>query len=183
MEEYLTKIEQQVHEAMTELLQSAQLPKGSLFVLGCSSSEVVGGVIGKKSNLEVAQVIVKTILNQCKLFDVELCVQGCEHINRSLVIEREVAERLKYEVVSVIPALHAGGACSVVAYESMRDPVVVEHVVARAGLDIGDTSIGMHVKHVQIPKRLKVKEIGSAHVTALTSRPKLIGGPRAVYEK
>lgn len=183
MEEYLTKIEQQVHEAMTELLQSAQLPKGSLFVLGCSSSEVVGGVIGKNSNLEVAQVIVKTILNQCKLYGVELCVQGCEHINRSLVIEREVAERLQYEMVSVIPALHAGGACSVVAYESMYDPVVVEHVMAKAGLDIGDTSIGMHVKHVQIPKRLKVKEIGFAHVTALTSRPKLIGGPRAVYEK
>lgn len=88
MEEYLINIEHQVNEAMTELLQSAQLPKGSLFVLGCSSSEVVGGVIGKNSNLEVAQVIVKTILNQCKLFDVELCVQGCEHINRSLVIER-----------------------------------------------------------------------------------------------
>lgn len=183
MNKDLIKIEQQVKEAITELLQSAQLPKGSLFVLGCSSSEVVGGVIGKNSNLEVAQVIVKTILEQCQKHNVELCVQGCEHINRSLVIEREVAERFNYEIVSVIPALHAGGACSVVAYESMRDPVVVEHVVAKAGLDIGDTSIGMHVKHVQIPKRLNVKEIGAAHVTALTSRPKLVGGPRAVYEK
>ena len=108
-------------------------------------------------------------------------MQGCEHINRSLVIEREAAEKYNLEIVTVKPALHAGGACAVAAYERAIDPVMAEHVVAKAGMDIGDTFIGQHIKHVQIPVRLDINQIGGAHVTFVRSRPKLIGGPRAVY--
>ena len=97
------------------------------------------------------------------------------------MIEREAAEKYNFEIVTVKPALHAGGACSVAAYARAEDPVMVEHVVAKAGMDIGDTFIGQHIKHVQIPVRLDIKEIGGAHVTFVRSRPKLIGGPRAEY--
>ena len=108
-------------------------------------------------------------------------MQGCEHINRALVIEQAAAEKYGFEIVTVKPALHAGGACSVAAYERFDDPVMVEHVVAKAGIDIGDTFIGQHIKHVQIPVRVGITEIGGAHVTCVRSRPKLIGGPRAQY--
>lgn len=108
-------------------------------------------------------------------------MQGCEHINRSLVVEREAAERYDLEIVTVKPALHAGGACAVAAYDRAEDPVMVEHITAKAGMDIGDTFIGQHIKHVQIPVRLDIDQIGAAHATFVRSRPKLIGGPRAIY--
>jgi len=108
-------------------------------------------------------------------------VQGCEHLNRALVVERRIAEKKNWEIVSVLPSLHAGGACSVAAFKYFEDPVEVESVIGQAGIDIGDTSIGMHIKHVQVPVRPTKKELGHAHVTALRSRPKYIGGPRAAY--
>ena len=111
-----------------------------------------------------------------------MAVQGCEHINRSVVVERKVAEEKGFEIVAVVPAPHAGGACSVAAFDQFNEPVEVEHIVAQAGIDIGDTSIGMHVKFVQVPVRPSIKELGAAHVTALRSRPKYVGGPRATYE-
>ena len=111
-----------------------------------------------------------------------LAVQACEHLNRALLIEEELAEKKDWEIVSVIPQLHAGGSGQVAAYQLFKSPVEVEHIVANAGLDIGDTSIGMHVKHVQIPVRPILRELGGAHVTALKSRPKLIGGERARYK-
>jgi len=111
-----------------------------------------------------------------------LAVQGCEHINRSLVVERQVAIDKNLEIVSVVPALHAGGAASIAAFKQFTDPVEVEHVVAQAGIDFGDTFIGMHVKFVQVPVRPSITELGSAHVTALRSRPKYVGGPRANYD-
>jgi uncharacterized protein (TIGR01440 family) len=178
----LEEIREQTRAALSELLEKAQLKKGDIFVLGGSSSEIVGGVIGKNSNEDVGKAVVEEILKILNEKGIFLAVQGCEHINRALVIEREAAEKNNFEIVSVVPALHAGGAMSMAAYAMMKDPVMIEHVVAKAGLDIGDTSIGMHVKFVQVPVRLKVKEIGKAHVTALRSRPKLIGGKRAVYE-
>ena len=109
-------------------------------------------------------------------------MQGCEHLNRALVVERAVARDAQWEIVEVLPSLTAGGACSVAAFKYFDDPVEVEHIVAQAGIDIGDTAIGMHVKHVQVPVRPTKKELGSAHVTALKSRPKYIGGPRAQYQ-
>lgn len=171
----------QLTEIVNDVLAEAHLKKGDLFVLGCSTSEVVGGHIGKNSSAEVGQWIIRTLKELLDPKEIALAVQGCEHLNRALVVERTVAEAKKFEIVSVIPALHAGGACSVAAFEQFNDPVEVEHVIGQSGIDIGDTSIGMHIKHVQVPVRPRLKTLGQAHVTALRSRPKYIGGSRANY--
>lgn len=179
----LENLEKDLTQMIQEVLSAAKLRPGDLFVLGCSTSEVVGGHIGKDSDPQVGQRIVKTILSQLKPLGVNLAVQGCEHINRSCVVERKVAEEKGFEIVSVVPAIHAGGSCSIAAFDQFDDPVEVEHIVAQAGIDIGDTSIGMHVKFVQVPVRPTKKELGSAHVTALRTRPKYVGGPRAQYQR
>lgn len=176
------QLKKQLTEMVNDVLTEAHLKAGDLFVLGCSTSEVVGGHIGKNSSAEVGQWIIQTLKEILDPLNISLAVQGCEHLNRALVVERAVAENKQFEIVSVKPALHAGGACSVAAFEHFSDPVEVEHVVAQAGIDIGDTAIGMHVKHVQVPVRPRNNTLGAAHVTALRSRPKFIGGPRAVYE-
>lgn len=168
---------------MEEVLALSQIQPGQLFVLGLSSSEVIGGHIGKQSSLEVGQAIVKTILEIVAEHGVFLAVQGCEHVNRALVVERAVALAKGLEIVNVLPSLHAGGSGQLAAFEYMVDPVEVEFVTAYAGLDIGDTAIGMHIKHVQVPLRPTLRQIGQAHVTALASRPKLIGGSRALYQE
>ncbi|MDO5649410.1 MAG: TIGR01440 family protein [Gallicola sp.] len=177
----MENIRVQVIEAVHELLEEAELREHDILVLGASSSEVLGSKIGKNSSQEVGETIVSAILPILKEKGIYLAVQGCEHINRSLVVERSCARRYHLEEVTVIPQLHAGGACAVAAYEHAEDPVMVEHICAYAGLDIGDTSIGMHIRYVQIPVRLKIKEIGKAHVTAMKWRPKLVGGERAKY--
>lgn len=176
-----SSVSQTAAQAARELLEAATWEPGDLIVLGCSSSEIIGGRIGKSSSAEVGEAVIAGLLPVTREAGLFLAVQGCEHINRSLVVEREYAKRRELEVVTVVPALNAGGATSVAAYAAADDPVIVEHVVARAGLDIGDTEIGMHVKYVQIPLRLPTTMIGSARVTALSSRPKLIGGERAAY--
>ena len=177
----LAKIGAETRQIVLDVLDKAALVEGDIFVLGLSSSEVVGGHIGQNSSLEVGQVIVKTILDILEEKGIFLAVQGCEHLNRALVVERALANKKDLEVVNVLPTLHAGGSGQLAAFQYMKNPVEVEFIVARAGLDIGDTSIGMHVKHVQIPIRPILKELGAAHVTALASRPKLIGGARAAY--
>lgn len=177
----LAKIGAETRQIVLDVLDKAALVEGDIFVLGLSSSEVVGGHIGQNSSLEVGQVIVKTILDILEEKGIFLAVQGCEHLNRALVVERALADKKDLEVVNVLPTLHAGGSGQLAAFQYMKNPVEVEFIVARAGLDIGDTSIGMHVKHVQIPIRPILKELGAAHVTALASRPKLIGGARAAY--
>lgn len=166
---------------LDDVVARSGIGSGQVFVLGLSSSEVMGGVIGQASSREVGQVIVKTILDGLSQRGIYLAVQGCEHLNRALVVERELAERLNLEIVNVLPTLHAGGSGQLAAFDYMTDPVEVEFITAFAGLDIGDTAIGMHVKHVQVPLRPVLRELGGAHVTALTSRPKLIGGARASY--
>lgn len=175
-------IRDQVKKAVNELLDQANLKAGDIFVLGGSSSEVMGERIGKGSNEDVGRAVVEEIYKILKDKGIYLAVQGCEHINRALVVEREIAEKKGFEIVNVVPALHAGGAMSMAAYDMFDDPVMVEHIVGQAGMDIGDTSIGMHIKHVQVPVRLEVKEIGKAHLTSLRSRPKKIGGERAQYK-
>ncbi|HGF7793312.1 TPA: TIGR01440 family protein [Enterococcus faecium] len=175
------ELKDQLTEIVNDILAEAHLKKGDLFVLGCSTSEVVGGHIGKNSSAEVGQWIIRTLKELLDPKEIALAVQSCEHLNRALVVERTVAEAKNFEIVSVVPALHAGGACSVAAFDQFNDPVEVEHVVGQAGIDIGDTSIGMHIKHVQVPVRPRLKTLGQAHVTALRSRPKYIGGPRANY--
>ncbi|WP_394019973.1 TIGR01440 family protein [Anaerococcus cruorum] len=178
----INKIKEQTLNVISELIKEADLKENDILVLGGSTSEIGGGSIGKDSSLEIGNAVIKEVLNITGKENINLAVQGCEHLNRALVIEREVAEKNNFEIVSVIPALHAGGAMSVAAFSQMKDPVMIEHVIAKAGVDIGDTEIGMHVKFVQVPLRLKEKYIGKARVTALKSRPKLIGGVRAIYE-
>lgn len=178
----LQVLERETRNIIRDILERSAIKKGQIFVLGLSSSEVVGGLIGKKSSLEVGQVIVKTILEETKAKGVHLAVQGCEHLNRALVIEEAVAESKDLEIVNVLPSLHAGGSGQLAAFDYMESPVEVEKVTAHAGLDIGDTFIGMHVKRVQVPLIPLQRELGSAHVTALASRPKLIGGARAKYK-
>lgn len=158
-----------------DVLDKANLRQGQILVLGLSSSEVAGGKIGK--------VIVKALLDELSSIGIFLAVQGCEHLNRALVVERELAEKKDLEIVNVLPSLHAGGAGQLAAFKYFKDPVEVEFIIAQAGLDIGDTSVGMHVKHVQVPIRPVLRELGGAHVTALASRPKLIGGSRARYQE
>lgn len=172
---------QQLHTALTDYQEQAHLQEGDLFVVGCSTSEVIGERIGTAGTMAVAE----TIYSELKQFQEEtgvmLAFQGCEHINRALTIERTAAERRGFEMVSVIPVRSAGGALSTFAYHHMNDPVVVEFIKADGGIDIGDTFIGMHLKHVPVPVRTSIKEIGQAHVTMAKTRPKLIGGARAVY--
>ncbi len=178
----LNQIKQEVISIAEDVLAQTNLQAGDVFVVGCSSSEVIGGIIGKNSSEEVGTLIANTLIDLFKAKHIYLAFQGCEHINRALTVERELAKKMGLIIVSVVPQVHAGGSCATAAYKKMQDPVEVEHIVADAGMDIGDTSIGMHIKHVQIPIRPSSNRIGSAHVTALGNRPKLIGGPRAEYK-
>ena len=176
----LQELKIQTQIILTDVLEKSALSSGDIFVLGLSSSEVIGGHIGKNSSQEVGEVIVKTMLDTLSVRGIYLAVQGCEHVNRALVVEKELAQKQNLEIVNVLPTLHAG---QLAAFKYMSNPVEVEFITAQAGLDIGDTAIGMHIKHVQIPVRPILRELGEAHVTALASRPKLIGGVRAAYQK
>lgn len=175
------ELKNNLKEIITEVVDLGNFNRNDIFVLGCSTSEVRGGRIGKDSSEELGDIIIDTVLDTLKPLGIHLAVQGCEHINRALVIEKNIAIENRYEVVSVVPALHAGGACSLAAYKKFDNPVMVEYIKCKGGVDIGDTFIGMHVKHVQIPIRPSIKILGSAHITAVSSRPKLIGGERAKY--
>lgn len=177
----LETIKQETKQGLTELLDQAKLDKGDILVVGLSTSEVQAAQIGKSPSIEIGRAIIKTIIAILKPLGIHLAVQGCQHLNRALVVERAVAKERGLEIVMVYPQVHAGGAGQIAAFENMEDPVEVEHIQAEAGMDIGDTSIGMHVKFVQVPVRTSIKEIGSAHTTYLSSRPKYIGGPRAKY--
>lgn len=167
--------------AMLELLEAASLKPGQIVVVGCSSSEIMGQKIGKGSTPEAAQAVVGELLPLLKERELYLAAQCCEHLNRALIMERQAAEKFGYEIVCVRPRPKAGGSFATAVYEAMDDPVAVEFVRADAGLDIGNTMIGMHLKHVAVPLRLSVKTIGEAPVNAARTRPKLIGGARAEY--
>lgn len=177
----LKKLAEETRTIVVDIIERSAIKKGQIFVLGLSSSEVAGGLIGKNSSLEIGEVIVKTILDELTARGIYLAVQGCEHLNRALVVEESLAEAKDLEIVSVLPNLHAGGSGQLAAFKFMTNPVEVEEILAHAGLDIGDTSIGMYVKRVQVPLVPVMRELGGAHVTALASRPKLIGGARATY--
>jgi uncharacterized protein (TIGR01440 family) len=179
----LEEIKAQTREVLRDILAQADLKQGSLFVVGLSTSEVLGRVIGRSSSFEVGRTIISTIFSLLSKRSIWLAVQGCEHLNRALVLEEEVAKKRGFEIVDVLPSVHAGGSAQIAAFELMDKPVEVEYVVSDAGVDIGDTFIGMHIKHVQVPLRTKRKKIGLAHVTAALSRPKKIGGKRARYGK
>jgi uncharacterized protein (TIGR01440 family) len=178
----LDAIREQTLEAATQLLQLARITSGQIMVVGCSTSEVIGARIGSAGSSEVAEAIVGSLLKACAQFDVYLAVQCCEHLNRALVVEKQAAERYQLEPVMVVPVPKAGGALAAKAMGSFDCPVVVENIKAHVGLDIGNTLIGMHLKAVAVPVRLDQKNIGQAFLTAALTRPKLIGGMRAVYK-
>lgn len=178
----LETIRSQTLEAATQLLQLVQVTSGKILVVGCSTSEVIGEKIGSAGSSEVAEAIISSLLAACGRFDVYLAIQCCEHLNRALVIEEQAAQRYQLEPVMVVPVPKAGGALAAKAMGSFACPVVVENIKAHVGLDIGNTLIGMHLKAVAIPVRLEQKNIGQALLTAALTRPKLIGGMRAVYK-
>ena len=175
------QIKTDTENAVKELIEKSNIKKGSLVVVGCSSSEILGAHIGKGSSPETGVVVAEAILKVLDENGIYLAAQCCEHLNRALVIEKEAAEKYMLEEVCVRPVPKAGGSFATAVYDRMNNPVVVEHVKAHAGMDIGCTLIGMHLKDVAVPLRLSVKKIGDALVTAAYTRPKLIGGIRAHY--
>ena len=175
------EIKNQCEKAVKELILTAKLKKGDLLVVGCSTSEVVGSKIGTNSDENTAEQIFDSIYSVAKEFGIKLAVQCCEHLNRAIVVERDALS--SYEEVNVIPQKKAGGSLATVAYHKFNDPIVVEFIKADAGMDIGDTFIGMHLKQVAVPVRLSIKEIGCAHLTCARVRPKFIGGIRAIYDE
>ena len=177
----MTEIRMQAEQAIKELLAVAKLRPGDLLVIGCSSSEIVGQRIGKGSSMEAAEAVWEGIVPILSEQGIRLAAQCCEHLNRALIVERETAEKYGYEPVNVRPWAHAGGSFATAVWEHMEDPVAVEHIRAHAGMDIGDTLIGMHLRDVAVPVRLEVKKIGQANLVCARTRPKYIGGERARY--
>lgn len=174
-------IKEQCINATNELLELAKLQKGDILVVGCSTSEVVGSKIGTNSDPNTAEEIFEGIYSVVKEKGIYLAIQCCEHLNRAIVTEREAvpfAER-----VNVVPQKKAGGSLGTVAYSRFANPVVIEEIKADAGMDIGNTLIGMHLKKVAVPVRLSINKIGEASLVCARVRPKFIGGERAVYDK
>ena len=175
------QITAQAQQAATELLEAAHLETGDLFVVGCSSSEITGGRIGKQSSMEAAQAVLEGVLPVLQAQGVALAAQCCEHLNRAIVVERAVARERGYEIVAAVPQPHAGGSWATCCWQAFSDPVLVEEVRAEAGMDIGGTLIGMHLRRVAVPVRLSLDHIGQAVLLCARTRPKFIGGARAVY--
>ena len=181
----LASLEEESYLLCKEFIEKAKLKKGQLFVVGCSTSEVLGEKIGTASSYSTAEALFRGISRAAKEAELYLCTQCCEHLNRAIITEREaaLAHGLIPYRVNVIPKEKAGGSFSTVAYESFIEPVALEKVRADGGIDIGDSFIGMHLKEVAVPLRLSKKTLGSAHITAARVRPKFIGGSRAVYDE
>lgn len=169
-------------KVLDEFQNEAKLKEGEILVIGCSTSEVVGGRIGKASSMDVAKEFIDVFIDFAQKNKIFLAFQCCEHLNRAIVTTRECMQKYNLEEVTVVPKMHAGGSMSTIAYKKFEDPVVVEAIQAHAGIDIGDTFIGMHIKAVAVPVRISIKEIGKAHLTLARRRPKLIGGERAQYK-
>ena len=178
----LHDVQHQLATALHEFEQQVKFFEGQLFVVGCSTSEILGEKIGTAGALDVAQTLYEEFLKFAQKHKIYLVFQGCEHINRALTLEATAAKQYHLEPVSVVPVRTAGGSMSAYAYTQMNEPVVVEAVSAHAGIDLGQTLIGMHLKHVAVPIRTSVKYVGEAVITLATTRPKLIGGERAQYK-
>ena len=174
-------IYEQTTAAIAELCETAQLKSGNIIVVGCSTSEVIGCKIGTNSNPDVAGEIFRALYDYIREKGLYLAVQCCEHLNRAIITERAAVPNA--EPVNVVPQPKAGGSLATKAYAGFTDPVVLEQIKADAGLDIGFTMIGMHLKQVAVPLRLTNNTIGEAMVLAARTRPKFIGGARAVYDE
>lgn len=177
----MENLKNQAENIIKEFVEIAELKQGDLMVIGCSSSEIIGGNIGKNSSLEAAKTVFDGIYPYLKEKGIYLAAQCCEHLNRALIIEEECAQKFGYEIVSVIPQPKAGGSFATSAYQAFEKPVAVENIKAKAGLDIGGTLIGMHLKAVAVPVKLSVNKLGEAVLLCAKTRPKYIGGERAKY--
>ena len=171
--------------AVTELIEENRpfFNPVKLLVVGGSSSEMAGGTIGHQSTFELGEALAEAVLTLAKKRGFACAFQCCEHLNRALVVERETAEKYNLDVVCAVPQPKAGGSLATAAWRRMKEPVLVERVSADAGIDVGQTLIGMHLRAVAVPIRLSVKTIGAAPVTAARTRPRLIGGERARYSE
>ncbi|MCR5635998.1 MAG: TIGR01440 family protein [Clostridiales bacterium] len=176
-------IKNQASAAIKELLAAARLKYGDVFVVGCSSSEIAGEKLGTKSNIDIAKAVFDGIYPVLKENGIYLAAQCCEHLNRALIIEEELALRLSLEQVNAVPQIKAGGSFATVAYNSFESPCAVERISAAAGMDIGGVLIGMHLRQTAVPVRLSVKQIGKAPLICARTRPKFVGGARAVYDE
>lgn len=175
------EIKNQTRQAAEELLSLSGLQAGSIVVIGCSSSEVIGGRIGTASSPEVGEAIFEAL--QCVFAPrgIYIAAQCCEHLNRAIIVEQEAVPGAP--IVNVLPQPKAGGSFATAAYRHLKKPVALESVQADAGLDIGGTLIGMHLKPVAVPLKLTVRRIGEAVLIGARTRPKFIGGSRAVYNE
>ncbi|MBQ5833993.1 MAG: TIGR01440 family protein [Clostridia bacterium] len=178
----MTEIQKQAQDAVRELIAAADLREGEILVIGCSSSEIVGECIGHGSSAETAEAVFEAIFPLLQEKGIYLAAQCCEHLNRALIIERACAAAYGLEPVCVVPQPKAGGSFATAAWHHFAEPVAVEQIRAHAGLDIGGTLIGMHLRQVAVPVRLSVKAIGKAPILCARTRPKYIGGIRARYE-
>lgn len=179
----MSEIFDESYKAACELIATAKLKEGDVLVIGCSTSEVSGEKIGSASKPELAEDVFMGIWTATKENGIYLAAQCCEHLNRAIIIEKSLADRKNYDIVNVVPQPKAGGSFATKAYEHFDEPVAVEHIKGDAGMDIGDTLIGMHLKDVAVPVRLSVKSIGAAHLVCARTRAKFIGGIRAHYDE
>ena len=168
-------------ESVGALMDAGHLESGSVIVLGCSTSEITGARIGKGSVPELGEIVAAAMLAACKGHGVHAAFQCCEHLNRAIIMEREAAEQYGWEEVCVVPRPHAGGSWATTCWKQFKDPIAVEEIRAHAGIDIGGTLIGMHLRRVAVPVRLSLNRIGEANILCARTRPKLIGGERAKY--
>ena len=179
----LAQIREQAAKALSELLAQTRFRPGDIVVIGCSSSEILGAKIGSVGSMEAAGAVYDGIMPLLKEKRLYLAAQCCEHLNRALVIERAAADAYRLDEVNAVPQMHAGGSFVTVTYERMEDPVLVESVRAVAGMDIGGTLIGMHMRSVAVPVRVSIDHIGEAILILARSRAKFIGGERAHYNE
>lgn len=166
-----------------EFLAQAGLKEGNLIVIGCSTSEIASESIGSHSSAELGEAVFAAMYEELKKHGLYVATQCCEHLNRALIMEEKTAQRYGYEIVNVMPMPKAGGSFSTAAWKHMSNPVAVEHIRAHAGIDIGDTLIGMHLRDVAVPVRIAHPQIGGAHIVCARTRPKYIGGERAHYKE
>lgn len=178
---HLDEIRKQTKAVFNELMEQAKLEEGDILVVGCSSSEIASHRIGSYSSGEIGETVAETLLACCRQKKIYLAAQCCEHLNRAIIIEKEAAKEYRIPMVNVVPKLKAGGSFATAAYAGMEAPVAVEAIQAHAGIDIGDTLIGMHLRPVAVPVRICTKKIGEAHVVCARTRLKFIGGERASY--
>ncbi len=176
-------LEAQTRQAVLEVLEQAKLRDGDVFVIGCSTSEVGGEKIGSASSMDIAGAIYRGAQQVLQPRGIYLAAQCCEHLNRAIILEHEAAEAYDWEPVNVLPQPKAGGSFATTCWQNFTEPVAVEHIRAHAGMDIGSTLIGMHLREVAVPVRIAQKTIGEAPVVCARTRMKCIGGVRAHYQE